>query len=124
MINRAIDFIDDTQASNPNQPFFMNVWLDETHTPHDPPAALKTKYNALYPSLPSESRNFLAVLEHTDQQIGRLVDHIDQQGLGDDTLILVMADNGAVASTRTTSTPPARSAAPRATCSKAVSASR
>lgn len=97
MINRAIDFIDDTRAGDPNQPFFMNVWLDETHTPHDPPAALKTKYNTLYPSLPSESRNFLAVLEHADQQIGRLIDHIDDQGLGDDTLILVMADNGAVA---------------------------
>ena len=23
----------------------MNVWLDETHTPHDPPAALRAKYN-------------------------------------------------------------------------------
>ncbi len=97
MVNRAIDFIDDTNASNPNQPFFMNVWLDETHTPHDPPAALRTKYNTLYPSLPSETRDYLAVLEHADQQIGRLINHIDQQGLGDDTLILVTADNGAVA---------------------------
>jgi uncharacterized sulfatase len=96
MINRAVDFIDDTRTSNPNQPFFMNVWLDEVHTPHDPPAALRTKYNNLYPSLPQESRDYLAVLEHTDQQIGRLVDYIDQQGLGEDTLILVMADNGAV----------------------------
>jgi len=96
MVNRAIDFIDETNASNPNQPFFMNVWLDETHTPHDPPAALRAKYSALYPSLPVETRDYLAVLEHTDQQIGRLIDHIDQQGLGDDTLILVMADNGAV----------------------------
>ena len=43
MVNRAIDFIDDTKVSNPNQPFFMNVWLDETHTPHDPPAALRSQ---------------------------------------------------------------------------------
>lgn len=96
MIDRAIDFIDTTKGSNPNQPFYMNVWLDEVHTPHDPPAALRAKYNSLYPSLPAETRDYLAVLEYTDQQIGRLVDHIDQLGLGDDTLILVMADNGAV----------------------------
>jgi arylsulfatase A-like enzyme len=96
MINRAIEFVDDTKASNPNQPFFMNVWLDETHTPHDPPATLRAKYNSLYPGLPTETRDFLAVLEHTDQQIGRLINHIDRQGFGDDTLILVMADNGAV----------------------------
>ncbi len=95
MVNRAIDFIDQSTATNPNQPFFMNVWLDETHTPHDPPAALRAKYNALYPSLPQESRDYLAVLEHTDSQIGRLVDYIDQMGLGSNTLILVTSDNGA-----------------------------
>lgn len=96
MINRAMEFIDDTRAGDPQQPFFVNVWLDETHTPHDPPAALRAKYNGLYPGLPQESRDYLAVLEHTDQQIGRLIDHIDQLGLGDETLILVTSDNGAV----------------------------
>ena len=25
----------------------LNVWLDETHTPHQPPAAFKAKYDAL-----------------------------------------------------------------------------
>ncbi len=94
MVDRAIEFITDSKTADPNKPVFMNVWLDEVHTPHDPPAALKAKYDALYPSLPSESRNYLAVLEETDQQIGRLVDAIDQQGLGGETLILVMSDNG------------------------------
>ncbi len=96
MIDRAIDFLDQSKAADPNQPVFMNVWLDESHTPHVPPAALQAKYNALYPSLPAESRDYLAILEYADEQIGRLIDHIDQQGLGEETLILVMADNGAV----------------------------
>jgi arylsulfatase A-like enzyme len=96
MVNKAINFIDATKSSNPSQPFFMNVWLDEVHTPHDPPQVLEDKYDLLYSDLPAETRDYLAMLEHTDQLIGRLVDHIDGQGLGDDTLILVMADNGAV----------------------------
>jgi arylsulfatase A-like enzyme len=94
MVNRAIDFIDESRAADPNKPFFMNVWLDETHTPHHPPAQLQAKYDALYPQLSSENRSYLAVLEYADQQIGRLISHIDQQGLGEETLILVMSDNG------------------------------
>jgi arylsulfatase len=38
---------------------------------------------------------FAAMLEHTDDQIGRLVDHLDGRGLLDDTVVLVLSDNGA-----------------------------
>lgn len=38
---------------------------------------------------------FAAMLEHADQHLGRLVDFLEQAGLRDDTLILVMSDNGA-----------------------------
>lgn len=38
---------------------------------------------------------FAAMLEHTDAQIGRLVAFLEQRGLLDDTLLLVLSDNGA-----------------------------
>jgi arylsulfatase len=38
---------------------------------------------------------FAAQLEHTDAQIGRLVDHLSKHGLLDDTLLMVLSDNGA-----------------------------
>jgi arylsulfatase A-like enzyme len=38
---------------------------------------------------------FAAFLEHTDDQIGRFVDALDQLGRLDNTLILLMSDNGA-----------------------------
>jgi arylsulfatase A-like enzyme len=96
MANRAIEFIDQSRAANPNKPFLLNYWPDEVHTENDPPAVYKAKYDSLYPSLPVDQRNYLASLEHVDAQIGRIVDHIDQLGLGNDTLFLVTADNGAV----------------------------
>src|SRR4051812_13063398 len=96
MANHTIDFIDASRAANPNKPFFVNYWPDEVHTVNDPPAVYKAKYDALYPSLPADQRNYLASLEHVDAQIGRVVEHIDQLGLADNTLILVTADNGAV----------------------------
>lgn len=38
---------------------------------------------------------FAAMLDHADQHIGRLVDFLERAGVRDDTLILVMSDNGA-----------------------------
>jgi arylsulfatase A-like enzyme len=38
---------------------------------------------------------FAAMMEHTDDQIGRLVAFLDDHGLLDDTLLLVLSDNGA-----------------------------
>ena len=96
MANRTIQFIDESRAADPNKPFFINYWPDEVHTVNEPPAVYKAKYNSLYPNLPVDQRNYLASLEHVDAQIGRVVDHIDQLGLGSNTLILVTADNGAV----------------------------
>jgi arylsulfatase A-like enzyme len=96
MANRAIDFIDQFHSANPNKPFLLNYWPDEVHTDNDPPAVYKAKYDSLYPSLPVDQRNYLASLEHVDAQIGRIVDHIEQLGLANNTLFLVTADNGAV----------------------------
>ncbi len=38
---------------------------------------------------------FAAMLEHTDAQIGRLVEHLKQLGQWDNTLFLLLSDNGA-----------------------------
>ena len=38
---------------------------------------------------------FAGFLDHTDAQIGRLVDFLSAQGLLDDTLLMVLSDNGA-----------------------------
>ena len=54
-------------------------------------------------SYPAEERRlftrlqsaFAAMLDHADQPLARLVDFLERAGLRDDTLILVMSDNGA-----------------------------
>lgn len=38
---------------------------------------------------------FAAMLDHTDHQVGRLVDFLESMGLADDTLLLLVSDNGA-----------------------------
>jgi arylsulfatase A-like enzyme len=38
---------------------------------------------------------FAAMLDHTDQHLGRLFDFLERAGVRDDTLILILSDNGA-----------------------------
>lgn len=38
---------------------------------------------------------YAGFIEHADAQLGRLFDHLEQAGLSEDTLILVLSDNGA-----------------------------
>ncbi len=38
---------------------------------------------------------FAAFLDHTDAQIGRLLDSLDALGIADDTMVVLLADNGA-----------------------------
>jgi uncharacterized sulfatase len=84
------DFI--AQSKTQASPFF--VWYAPLlpHQPHDPPERLLTKYLALAPS-PSVAR-YWAMVEWFDETVGQLLDHLDQQKLAEDTIVVYLADNG------------------------------
>ncbi|HIM31776.1 MAG TPA: N-acetylgalactosamine-6-sulfatase [Planctomycetes bacterium] len=81
----ALNFI--KQAESESQPFYVNLWPDDVHSPFFPPAvrrgdgAKRTLYHG--------------VLKTMDEQLGVLFDYIrGKSGLRDNTLILVCSDNG------------------------------
>lgn len=81
----AVDFV--KQAAAKQQPFYINVWPDDVHSPFFPPAvrrgdgAKRTLYHG--------------VLDTMDEQLGVLFDTIRQsESLRSNTLILVCSDNG------------------------------
>lgn len=84
------DFIAETKTQA--SPFF--VWYAPLlpHQPHDPPERLLTKYLALAPS-PSVAR-YWAMIEWFDETVGQLLEHLDEQGLAKDTIVVYLADNG------------------------------
>jgi arylsulfatase A-like enzyme len=83
--SHALDFIKQAQAKN--QPFFVNVWPDDVHSPFFPPTTRRgdnTK-RALYHG----------VLDTADEQLGVLFDFVrEDPKLRDNTLVLVCSDNG------------------------------
>lgn len=81
----AIDFI--RQAESKGQPFYVNVWPDDVHSPFFPPEARRG----------DEAKRTLyhGVLDTMDEQLGKLFDLIrNSDTLRDNTLILVCSDNG------------------------------
>src|SRR5262245_48148668 len=84
-VERAIEFI--KQAEGEGKPFYVNLWPDDVHSPFFPPAGTRGdgSKHALYD----------AVLKNMDEQLGPLFDYVrNNPKLRDNTLILIMNDNG------------------------------
>jgi arylsulfatase A-like enzyme len=91
-VDKAIDFID----RNASAPFYVNVWPDDVHDPYDPKPELVQKYVNLGVTDP-DLQKYYATMDDMDSQFGRLMKHIDDAGLGDNTIIMVLSDNGPTA---------------------------
>jgi len=79
-------------ARKENHPFF--VWYAPMlpHQPHNPPERILAKYRDKAPTLPVAK--YWAMCEWFDETCGQLLDHLDQNGLSDNTVVVFLADNG------------------------------
>jgi arylsulfatase A-like enzyme len=87
--NQAVyDFL----AANPGKPFFLWYAPMLPHAPHTPPERLLAKYRGLTDSL--HVARYWAMCEWWDEKCGELLDHLDQKGLANNTLVVYVTDNG------------------------------
>ena len=84
------DFID--LAVSKDKPFFIWYAPFLPHTPHNPPAEILSKYEK--PGRADNVARYYAMCDWFDQSCGRLFDHLDQQNLTENTIILFICDNG------------------------------
>ncbi len=84
-VGHALHFIE--QAAAKDQPFFVDVWPDDVHSPFFPPAALRGDR--------SKHQLYSGVLKATDAQLAPLFDYVrSHEKLRNNTLILLFSDNG------------------------------
>ena len=84
--------VDETLAfarNHPSQPWLVNLWLDDVHTPHRP-----SKEQLADAGSGIGTPEFRAVLRETDRQIGRLLDGLKDLHMDANTLIILAGDNG------------------------------
>ncbi|MCP4785706.1 MAG: sulfatase-like hydrolase/transferase [Fuerstiella sp.] len=86
--DRTIDFI----RRHRDGPFYVRLFPNDVHDAHVPHPGSADKFKSV--SDDPYVRNFFAVLEEMDRQIGRVVTTIDDLNLGTNTLILFTSDNG------------------------------
>ncbi len=87
----VFDFID--RAAAEKKPFFVWYAPFMPHTPHTPPDRLFQKYKAKGIESDFVAR-YYAMVEWFDETCGQLLDHVDQKGLTNDTIVVYLADNG------------------------------
>ncbi len=86
-VDAALEFIDHSQVTE--QPFYINLWPDDVHSPFFPPQVLRDDTDG------SKRQLYYAVLDAMDEQLGKLFDRVrNDPKLRNNTLILVMSDNG------------------------------
>ncbi|MFI3330739.1 MAG: sulfatase-like hydrolase/transferase [Rikenellaceae bacterium] len=86
-VNSAIDFI----KKNKNEPFFVNLWIHESHQNVDPTPEMMQEF---YPDLPEPQRSYYTVISSADKHIGRFMDFLKEAGLDDNTIVIFSSDNG------------------------------
>ena len=84
------DFI--STAKSEQKPFMVWYAPMMPHDPHTPPERLLAKYRDKTPSL--HVAKYWAMVEWFDETCGQLLDHLDQQGVADNTIVIYVTDNG------------------------------
>jgi len=84
--DHAVKFI----HAHQDRPFYLNVWLHESHLPHVPtPASL-----AQWRHLDEQQRVYAAVITDGDNAVGRVLAALEAAGVASNTIVIFSSDNG------------------------------
>ncbi len=79
-----------------NQPFFLYLAYNAPHDPIEPPDYWLNKVRQREPDISDKRAKLVALIEHLDSGIGKVLDTLDRTGLASNTLVIFTSDNGGV----------------------------
>lgn len=77
--------------ANKHRPFFLYLAHWATHTPLQ---ATKEDYEAVGDIQPHRLRVYAAMVRALDRSVGRVMDKLEEEGLADNTIVVLSSDNG------------------------------
>ncbi|MGB1128692.1 MAG: sulfatase-like hydrolase/transferase [Haloferula sp.] len=86
MIHRALDYIE----ANREVPFFVTVSFNLPHYPEQPTETFKEAYA----DLPMPRQSYARVISSVDEHIGLVMDKLEELKLSENTIVIMMSDNG------------------------------
>ncbi len=88
----ACDYV--RQAQQRNDPFFLYLAYNAPHTPIQPPKQWLDKVRKREPDLGPARAKLVALIEHMDDGIGKVMQTLKQTGQDRDTVVIFTSDNG------------------------------
>jgi arylsulfatase A-like enzyme len=85
--NLATAFIE----KNKDKPFYLNVWLHESHTAHTPAKESLEKWKHLDDD---QKRVYAAVITDGDNHVGKVLAALEKAGVAQNTIVIFSSDNG------------------------------
>jgi arylsulfatase A-like enzyme len=89
----AVDYLA-ARGKSPDRPFFLYLAYNAPHFPIEPPDDWLQRVRERSPDLDERRRRNVALIEHLDQGIGRVLDALRDAGLERNTLVVFTSDNG------------------------------
>ncbi len=83
---RAVEFIE----KHKDQPFYLNVWLHESHLNHHP----SKESLEMWKHLDEQKQVYAAVITDGDNKVGMILDALKRFGLEKNTIVVFSSDNG------------------------------
>jgi arylsulfatase A-like enzyme len=88
----ACDYLQ--ERARAGQPFFLYLAYNAPHGPVQPPPEWLAKVRQREPGIDERRAKLVALIEHLDDGIGRVLARLDELKLADDTLVIFTSDNG------------------------------
>ncbi len=83
-----------TERSRAGKPFFLYLAYNAPHGPTQPPPEWLEKVKQRQPGIDEKRARLVALIEHLDAGVGRVLDTLDKTGLTANTLVAFTSDNG------------------------------
>ncbi len=82
------------RARTPGEPWCLYLAYNAPHTPIQPPKEWLERVKARQPGIPEKRARLVALIEHMDDGIGRVLKTLEETGLAKNTLVVFASDNG------------------------------
>ncbi len=84
------------ERSKSKEPFFLYLAYNAPHDPIQPKPEWLEKVKARQPGISEKRAKLVALIEHLDDGIGKVLAKLDETGLAKNTLVVFSSDNGGV----------------------------
>ena len=88
----AVEYLNERNGET--EPFFLYLAYNAPHTPVQPPKEWEEKVKKREPNISERRAKLVALIEHLDEGVGRVLAALEKNGMMDKTLIIFSSDNG------------------------------